>query len=344
MNGAQLRTTVLGFLGTFAILGLLLYFVGVEGFVQELRNADTEMVVLIVVMALGWLAAWGFGLRTVLDVLGVNVSFVKSFFILNGAMFSNNITPFGQAGGEPVTALLISKVADTEYERGLAAIASVDSLNFVPSIVLALGGAGFYATQTSFGRQLQLATAAIVVLSLAVPIVGFVGWRNRKRLRRAIARVLAPVLRFVTRVAPIDVALSRETLETRISEFFDSIERVATNRRGLALALGASTAGWMFQMVALWLAFAAIGNPISFAVLLFVVPVGAIAGATPLPGGAGGIEAVLVALLISLPGAGVSSGTAFAAVALFRGAIYWVPIVIGGGVVSVVGIDSVQEA
>jgi uncharacterized protein (TIRG00374 family) len=341
MNRAQLRTTILGFLGTFAILGLLLYFVGIEGFVQELRNADTETVALIVVVTLGWLAAWGFGLKTVLNVLGVDVSFIKSFFVLNGAMFSNNITPFGQAGGEPVTALLISKVADTEYERGLAAIASVDSLNFIPSIVLALGGAAFYATQTSFGRRLRLATAAIIVLSVAIPFVGFFGWRNRRALRRAIARVLAPVLRFVTRIAPLDVSLSRETIETRVGKFFESIERVATNRRGLALALAASTAGWICQMVALWLAFAAIDSPIPFSVVLFVVPVGAIAGVTPLPGGAGGIEAVLVALLTSLPSAGVSSGTALAAVAIFRGTVYWVPIAIGGGVVSVVGIDSV---
>ena len=57
MNRAQLRTTILGFLGTFAILGLLLYFVGIEGFVRELRNADTETVALIVVITLGWLAA-----------------------------------------------------------------------------------------------------------------------------------------------------------------------------------------------------------------------------------------------------------------------------------------------
>jgi len=341
MNGAQLRTTILGFLGTFAILGLLLYFVGVEGFVREIRRADTATVALVVPVTLGWLAAWGFGLRTVLDVLGVDVSFLKSFFILNGAMFSNNITPFGQAGGEPVTALLISKVADTEYERGLAAIASVDSLNFVPSIVLALGGAGFYATQTSFGRRLRLATVAIVVLSVAVPLAGFFGWRNRKKLQHAIARILAPILRFVTRVAPVDVSLSRETLKSRVGEFFGSIERVATNRRGLALALAASTVGWVCQMVALWLAFVAIGSPVPFSVLLFVVPVGAIAGVTPLPGGAGGIEAVLVGLLTSLPGAGVTSGTALAAVVIFRGAVYWVPIAIGGGVVSVVGIDAV---
>jgi len=341
MNGAQLRTTALGFLGTFAILGLLLYFVGVEELVRELRNADPATVALLVAATLGWLAAWGYGLRTVLHTLGSDISFAKSFFVLNGAMFSNNVTPFGQAGGEPVTALLISKVADTEYERGLAAIASVDSLNFVPSITLSLLGAGFYATQTSFGRRLRIATAAIVGLSIAVPVVAFFGWRHRGALRRTVARLLASVLDRISRVLPIDVALSRETIEARVTEFFDSIERVATDRRGLALTLGASTLGWVFQMVALWLAFAAIGSPIPFDVLLFVVPVGAIAGVTPLPGGAGGIEAVLVGLLSSLPGIAVGWETAFAAVILFRGAVYWIPIGIGGAVVSVVGVDSV---
>jgi uncharacterized protein (TIRG00374 family) len=156
-----------------------------------------------------------------------------------------------------------------------------------------------------------------------------------------VARVLAPVLQRIAGIAPIDASFSREALETRVGHFFDSIERVATNRRGLTLALTASTVGWMFQMVALWLAFLAIGSPVPFAILLFVVPVGAIAGVTPLPGGAGGIEAVLVGLLSSLPGAAVGWETALAAVVLFRGAIYWVPVVIGGGVVSVVGIDSV---
>ncbi|WP_132059278.1 lysylphosphatidylglycerol synthase transmembrane domain-containing protein [Halorussus amylolyticus] len=341
MNGAQLRTTALGFLGTFAILGLLLYFVGVEEVVRELRKADPRIAVFIVVAALGWLAAWGFGLRTVLHVLGAELSFAKSFLVLNGAMFSNNVTPFGQAGGEPVTALLISKVADTEYERGLAAIASVDSLNFVPSIVLSLAGAGFYATQTPFSRQLRIATGAIVALSIAVPILGFFGWRNRARVRRTVAKILAPILKRVTRFVPADIALSRQKIDARIREFFDSIERVATNRKGLALTLGASTAGWVFQMVALWLAFAAIGSAVPFSVLLFVVPVGAIAGVTPLPGGAGGIEAVLVGLLSSLPAAGVEWQTAFTAVVLFRAAIYWVPVVIGGGVVSIVGVDSV---
>ncbi|WP_158058542.1 lysylphosphatidylglycerol synthase transmembrane domain-containing protein [Halorussus halophilus] len=343
MNGKQLRTTLLGFVGTFSILGLLLYFVGVDGFIGELRRADNGTVALVVLVTLGWLSAWGFSLQTVLDVLGVDVSLPQSFFILNGAMFSNNITPFGQAGGEPVTALLISKVADTEYERGLAAIASVDSLNFIPSISLALVGAAFYATQSSLGRRLRIATAALVALSVLVPSVAYVGWRKRDSIQRRITGVVAPIIKYLTRILPVSSSLNREEIRSRIGHFVDSIERVATNRRGITLALTASTAGWAFQMVALWLAFAAIGKSVPLSIMLFVVPVGAIAGITPLPGGAGGIEAVLVALLSSLPGTAIGVEAALAAVIIYRGAVYWVPVVIGGGVLSVVGVDTVQQ-
>lgn len=100
--------TGLGFLGAFAVLGVLLYLAGIDEFLAELAKADRLTVALVVPVTLGWLLAWGVSLHVVLNVLGTDISVTKSFFVMNGAMFSNNITPFGQAGGEPVTALLIS--------------------------------------------------------------------------------------------------------------------------------------------------------------------------------------------------------------------------------------------
>lgn len=333
--------TGLGFLGAFAVLGVLLYLAGIEEFLAELANADSLMVALVVPVTLGWLLAWGGSLHVVLTVLDVDISLPKSFLVMNGAMFSNNITPFGQAGGEPVTALLISNVAKTEYERGLAAIASVDSLNFVPSILLAVLGAGYYAGQTSFGRRLQVATGGLLVLAVAIPGLGYLGWQNRDAIGNRVARVLAVVVSHVATVVPGITPPTTESIRSRVGRFVRSIERIGMDRRGIVLALGASTAGWVCQMIALWIAFVAIGSPIPFYVLLFVVPVGALAGVTPFPGGAGGIEGVLVFVLKSLPAIGIGLETALAAVIIYRGAVYWIPVIIGGTVLSVVGVDSV---
>ena len=343
MDGEQLRATVIGFLGAFAVLGVMLYFVGVDDLITQLSRADPAMIALVVVVTLGWLAAWSFSLHTVLGVLGVGLSLPKSFLVFNGATFSNNITPFGQAGGEPVTALLISKVADTEYERGLAAIASVDTLNFVPSVSLALVGAAYFATETTFGRRLRVATAALVVLAVVVPSAVYLGWKNRYELEGWVITKLTPAVRRVAGVVPGVPVPSAEGIESRIGHFFGAIERVATDRRGIALSLSASTLGWAFQMVGLYLAFVAIGVEVPLSVMLFVVPMGAIAGATPLPGGAGGIELVLVTVLSALPTVAITSGTALAAVIIYRGAVFWVPIVIGGTVVSFVGVDNIGD-
>jgi uncharacterized protein (TIRG00374 family) len=129
-------------------------------------------------------------------------------------------------------------------------------------------------------------------------------------------------------------------IERRIEGFFGAIERVADHPRHLGLALALSSVGWLFQMLGLWLAFQAVGTPIPLSVALFVVPIGAVAGVTPLPGGAGGIESVLVVLLVAAPLPGVTESVAVAAVVVFRGMVYWTPTLLGGAVAGVVGLRS----
>ncbi|WP_227377744.1 lysylphosphatidylglycerol synthase transmembrane domain-containing protein [Haladaptatus halobius] len=340
MTTNQRRVTAVGFLGTLVILSGILYLVGIEDLLRVLSRADTGLVVLVGAVTVGWLTAWALGLRTVLAVLGVRLSVVRSFLVLNGAIFSNNVTPFGQAGGEPVAALLISKVAETEYERGLAAIASVDTINFLPSITLALIGAAYFATEITFSQRLRVATGLVVGLAAVVPALIYLGWRNRDAVEQRLESVLTPLVQRLTKVLPGISPPDDSDVKSRIEGFFVAIERIATNRRGIVLTLTASTLGWVLQMIALWAAFWAIGTSIPFSVMLFVVPMGALASITPLPGGTGGIETVLVAILASLPSIAIGLETALAAVVIFRGFVYWIPILIGGFVVSWVGVDA----
>jgi hypothetical protein len=340
MAWQRIRATILGFLGTAVVFAVLFTFAGVDQLVDQLTSADPRFVALVVALTLAWLAAWGLALQTVLGVLGVEFSPLKAFLVFAGAMFSNNITPFGQAGGEPVTALLISQSTDTEYETGLAAIASVDTLNFVPSITIGLFGAGYYVTEVALGtnRNLFMAVAAVVVLAVGVPSLFYIGWQRRYELEeRAIERI-TPLIRRVADFVPRVPVPTVEGIERRINGFFRAIERIAGDPRGLALALSFSTLGWLCQMLGLWFAFHAIGTPIALSVALFVVPVAAIAGVTPLPGGAGGIESVLVLLLVAAPLAGVTESVALAAVVIFRGAVYWTPTILGGLVMGVVSV------
>ncbi|RDZ64157.1 TIGR00374 family protein [Haloferax sp. Atlit-12N] len=333
MARENLRATVLGFAAAIVVFAVLFYFAGVDELIDRVTMAEPTYLVAIFGITLVWLVAWGASLKTVLGVLGVDVSTVRSFLIFTGATFSNNITPFGQAGGEPVTALLISRSADTEYETGLAAIASVDTINFVPSITIALIGAGYYATEVTLGRNLEIALVAVIALAVGVPAAVYTAWKRRYGLERRLIGALTPFIRTIARYVPRVSVPTNDGIERRINGFFRSIERVGRNPRGLAVALGLSGFGWFCQMVALWVAFHAIGAPIAFSIALFVVPIGAIAGVTPLPGGAGGIEWTL-AILVAAASSAVSFDVATAGVVVFRGFVYWVPVVLGGLVMS----------
>ena len=341
MSGGRKQATALAFAAAIAVFAVLFYVTGVDRLVDVLSRADGRLVALVVGATVCWLVAWGLALRAVLAALGVDISPAEGFLVFAGAMFSNNVTPFGQAGGEPVTALLISRVADTEYETGLAAIASVDTINFVPSITLGLFGVAYFVTEVALGTNRRIGLAAVVVVALAVGVPGVLygGWRRRYELEERIVGLVTPVARAVARRLPRVPVPTVEGVERRVGGFFRAIERVADNPRALGVALGFSALGWLFQMAGLWLAFHAIGTPIPLSVALVVVPIAAIAGVTPLPGGAGGIESLLVLLLVAAPLQGVDQAIALAAVIVFRGAVYWVPVVVGGVVTAVLGLD-----
>ncbi|MGM0716891.1 MAG: lysylphosphatidylglycerol synthase transmembrane domain-containing protein, partial [Halobacteriota archaeon] len=270
--------------------------------------------------------------------LDADISVSEAFFVYSGAVFANNVTPFGQAGGEPVAAALISKVSETRYETALVSIASVDVLNVVPSISLIVIGVGYYATSTAVGERVETAVGTAVVLIGGIVVAMLLVWRYRHTIVEHLPSMLSPYLGRIGR-GHIETEPLEADITDRLRRFFENIEQVATNRRTLTLIVGFSLAGWLFQAAALMAAFGSLGYSVSPAVLVFVIPLANLAGAAPLPGGLGGIEAAFIALL--LPTTGISAASITAAVLIFRGAIYWMPVLIGGATVSVLGIKAV---
>jgi len=341
MDGNR-RTTVLGFVGAITVLVALFWLVGVDSILAALSTARLSVVALVVPVALVWLSAWGMALYTVLNALGTPISAPKAALVFAGAVFSNNVTPFGQAGGEPVSALLISRAADSEYETGLAAIASVDALHFLPSVGLATVGLGIFAVETvSLGRNLLIAAAAVGLLAAAIPVAAYLGWRYRYELEATVVRVFTPVVRAIARLIPGRTPPEAAAIEERIESFFEAIDRVAGSRSTLVAAVGFSLLGWLALGTSLWLSVYALGTTIPFAAVMIVIPVGSIAGFTPLPGGLGGIETAFVILLVSTTP--VAAATASAAIVIHRGATYWLPTVIGGGVAVALGATHAQK-
>ncbi len=330
----QPSTIAAGFVGSLAVVGALLSVIGVGDVVSALRSARPGILAAILGVAALWLTSWALSLRTVLGVLDAPVGVAEAVAVFAASVFANNVTPFGQAGGEPLSAWFISNATEREYETGFAAIASVDALHFVPSLGLGLVGLTYYAATITFGRRLELVGVAVGGLALAVPVAAYFGWKHRYELETRVVSVVTPAVRRVVDVLPRVDPPTEESVTERIEGFFHAIERVATDRRGLALTLGFAALGWVLLTVSLWLSLYALGFTVPYAAVLVAVPVGGLASITPLPGGLGGVDAILVALLVTI--APVSASVVGAAVLIHRAAVYWLPTVVGGGSAAII--------
>lgn len=330
--------TLIGFAGALVVLAAFIWIVGVDDVLGALSQARVSVVGLVILVAAIWLTFWGLALKTVLGVLDAPVSVPTAVLVFAAAVFSNNVTPFGQAGGEPLSGFLISEAADSEYETGLAAIASVDALHFVPSIGFAMIGFTFVAAGTvQLGRNLLFAAGAVAAIAVALPVGSYLGWRYRYELEAMVVRLVTPITQTVMRFVPGRTPPTPESIAERIERFFKAIDRVAGDRETLLKTIGFSALGWLALSGSLWLSLYSLGAVVPFAAVLLVVPMGALASITPLPGGSGAIETVIATLLV--PTAGVSLAVATSAVLIHRGATYLLPIFVGGGVAFALGTD-----
>ncbi|WP_232686636.1 lysylphosphatidylglycerol synthase transmembrane domain-containing protein [Halobacterium zhouii] len=333
----DVRAVVVGFVAAIAVTAGLVYVVGVNDVITALGRADPQRILLVAAAAIVWLTSWALSLRTVLGVLGQHLSVPRAIAVYASTTFANNVTPFGQAGGEPFSAYLISNETDIEYDTGFAAISSVDAIHFVPSLTLGVLGIGYVGATAALTRRLTMVAGVVGVLAVGLPIAAYFGWRNRERVEAGVARVVTPIVHAVGRVVPQFDAPDASGIEERVDRFFVAIDRVAADRRGLAVAVGYSALGWLALVASLWSSLFALGYVVPLSVVLVAIPVGDLAAAAPLPGGLGGVEALYVLVLATLTP--VSAGAVAAAVLVHRGATYLFPIVLGGAVAAVIATD-----
>jgi uncharacterized protein (TIRG00374 family) len=97
-------------------------------------------------------------------------------------------------------------------------------------------------------------------------------------------------------------------------------------RRDPLAALGAPI-WWAFDVAVLWASFRAFGEPPALAIIVLAYFVGTLGNLLPLPGGVGGVDGGIIAVLL---GFGVAPGLAVLAVLTHRVFAFWLPTVPGG--------------
>ncbi|ERG89749.1 MAG: putative integral membrane protein [halophilic archaeon J07HX5] len=271
--------------------------------------------------------ATGIALYLIARNVGLGFSPVESVFLNTTAELAHNLTPFGQAGGIPVSGAILSRRTDRPYEECLAALSAKDIVGFVPAIVIFVFGGGYL---TAFDRSIPAAfrryiAAFAVVVTLGVT-VGVLVYRYQAAAFRRISRIIAWINRIVARL-PRGSSLDEQEVQARIENFSDSVESVASDPPTVVAASAMTTAAVTAQGILLWLTLTGVGVSITPVVTVFIIPISLLASALPLPGGSGGVEALQTILTVAATGA--PGATVLTAVVVSRGLVYWTPIVLG---------------
>jgi uncharacterized protein (TIRG00374 family) len=324
------RTAAVG-VGGVAVLGVAVSVVGVEPIERTLASADPGPVALVAGIALGVLLLRGLALRVLLGVLGHRAPVGPVLGAYAATSVVNTLVPGGQAGGAPLNGLFVARTSDAAYEDGVAAVVTISALsNLVVGAFGVLGVA--YLLLTATGGDVTL-LAAVGVCLFGLGVLGALGlWRIRDRalgLATATAVTGVRALRVLPRVSPPE----SEAVERRVRGFGAALGRLRDgSRREIVALVGLLAVAHALTVVALWLSFLAVGHSVSVGVLLAVIPAAVAAAVVPTPGGIGGVDVALVALLAS--GTSAVAPVAGAAVLVYRTATSGPALLAGGCVVA----------
>lgn len=306
-------------------------FVGPDAVGTVLADADAATVGLVAAAAVAVLVARGLALRVLLDVLGHEAPVARILGAYVATTVVNTVVPGGQAGGAPVNGLLVARSADADYEDGVAAVVAVGALT--NALVGAFGVFGVGYLLATAGRADVAGLAAVGVGLFALAATGAVViWRVRDRVTEravALAAQLAAALEVVPRLTPPD----RSAIAGRLDRFRSALARLrGGSPRQLAALVGLLAVAHALTVVALWLSFRAVGEPVAVGVLLAVIPAAVAAAVVPAPG-ASGVDAALVGLLAA--GTSAVAPVAAGAVLVYRVATSGPALVAGATAVAV---------
>ncbi|MFB6161794.1 MAG: flippase-like domain-containing protein [Haloferacaceae archaeon] len=325
--------TLLSFALATGLLLAFLYVVGVDEVVATLLAADTGAIGGLTAVVFCWIAAWSASLRVVLQRSDLPHPLVRTYLAYTTMMFWDNVTPLSTAVADPVAAGVLARAFDIEYERSLAVVITVDFLNFAPSPLFAVFGLLYVALTAVGGERIETIAGPLLAVLLVIAVGSVLVWRHRRQLGERAVSVLGALESTVRRLRPGRASGDRLAFERRVERLIQHLETVAASRRTLVTVLLLAVAGWALLALALWLSLYAVGVGTPVGIALFAVPLVTVTELLPLPGGVGGLEPLLVLLLVPTTGGGIVAVTA--GVVLFRMGTHWFPIVCGGAALPV---------
>lgn len=325
------RGTVLSFAVAVGILIALLYVVGIDDILAAMSATEPMVLLVISITVFAWIGVWSGSLYLTSTVFDVETTIPNAVLVYAHLMFLDNVIPFSSISADPLAALAVSRATDADYETSLATVITVDFLNFLPAPAFGTFGLVYLVATVPFDETITTLAVSLILLLVGLSAVGYLSWHYRHRIVAFGSVATVVVLRAVSSVLPRISPPSRAEVTRRADALITDLETMAADRKSLLIVATLATIGWGLLGATLWLSLYSIGHAIPIGLALFLVSLVTVGELVPLPGGVGSSESLFVVLLVALSEVPLADATA--GILIHRGATYWFPVILGGGVI-----------
>jgi uncharacterized membrane protein YbhN (UPF0104 family) len=309
-DGLDLRQLAKRVLGVVALLGVLLLVAvlapGLGAVRDRLRDVAPGWIVAAVVFELLSALSYVLMFRPVFCSI---MPWRSAAEVGLSEVATGSIIPASGAGGIALGAWVLSRAgmsAETIARRSVAFLLLKSSVNFVAVAIVGLSVfLGLLGPPQSMWLTLLPAAMAVVVL-VAVGLIG----------------------KLPTGRAPAedDGRLRKLWAHSRRALVSGTAEAGLLLRRHDPLLMAGIVGYWIWDNLALWATFHAVGESPGWGTILLAYLIGQLGGLLPIPGGIGGIDGGLIGTFIVF---GASASATTAAVLAYRLILFWIPLVLG---------------
>lgn len=319
------KTAVLIVVGLAVYFGYL-YLVGFESVWDVLLHANYWYMALAVIVALAANAFHTAGWWVYLRNVGYKTSFFKAYQMYIASIFFVNLLPTMAVSGEVSKIYFIQKsTPGTRFDKTLATCVMSRVLEIVPIATGATVGVLYLAF--FYGMPVWATVfclfVALLMASLAVGLL--IVTMDNVLLRRLTAWAFRTLGRLMKR----DFSAQAAHLDVILTQFDASLKDMTGNRALVATSLALIFVAWCLDVSVAYIAFMAVGSPVSPVLVVTVFSVMVILQMLPifLPGGIGVVDIVMTTLYVTV---GMSKNAAAGATIMVRIVTLWFLTALGG--------------
>lgn len=269
----------------------MIYFAEPSRVISNIREADPIFLLLAAICANLSLPIFALVWKRMLSLVGVHLTYPESLRLQLAGVFINNITPFGDIGGETVLTVIISRHLDAKPGKVFSALFTAGLINFAPMATLALTGAvilGYWEV-----------ALLVPLLFLGIKALFLINYRPE---------LPSNIQRFT-------------------SDFQDSMSIIKDSKRKILVLLSVTHAWILFDVLSIALIGLAYGLNLFTLEILVIVPLARAANFVPTPGGSGPYEIALAGLLSTFTALNLGEGVLVAVT--YRALTYYIGLLIG---------------